>query len=58
MSLLNDFAVSSSSKDQVMIQREPVALNIWKVGTTALVMAVTSSAVLFWDVGGDANLDI
>jgi hypothetical protein len=43
MSLLNDFAVSSSSKDQVVIQREPVALNIWKVGTTALVMAVISS---------------
>lgn len=43
MSLLNDFAVTSSSKDQVVIQRSPVTLEIWKVGTVALVMAVTGS---------------
>lgn len=43
MSLLNDFAVSSSSKDQVVIQREPVSLNMYKVATTALVMAIISS---------------
>jgi len=40
MSLLNDFAVTSSSKDQVVIQKSPVSLDIWKVGTVALVMAV------------------
>ena len=43
LSILNDFAVSSSSKDQVVIQRKPVSLDIWKVGTTALVMGVTSA---------------
>ena len=45
MSLLNDFAVSSSSKDQVVIQRAPVSLDIWKVGTVALVLAVRLSFV-------------
>jgi hypothetical protein len=43
MSLLNDFAVTSSSKDQVMIQRKPQTLDIWKVATTASVMALISS---------------
>ena len=45
LSLLNDAAVSSSSKDQVVIQRRPVSLNIWKVGTVAFMMAVSEVSV-------------
>ena len=43
MSLLNDFAVASSSKDNVVIQRKPQTLNIWKVAITASTMALISS---------------
>jgi hypothetical protein len=43
MSLLNDFAVTSSSKDNVMIQKKPQTLNITRVATTAAVMAIISS---------------
>ncbi|CAB9501796.1 Plasma membrane ATPase 2 (Fragment) [Seminavis robusta] len=43
ISILNDFAVSSSSKDNVMIQRTPQRLNIWKVGAVAASMAIVSS---------------
>lgn len=43
LSILNDFAVSSSSKDQVVIQRQPVTLNLLKVGTVAIVMGLISA---------------
>lgn len=43
MSILNDFAVSASSSDRVVIQREPVVLNLYKVGTTSVVMAFIST---------------
>ena len=43
LSILNDFAVSSSSKDSVVIQRNPVSLDIVKVGTTALIMGIISA---------------
>jgi H+-transporting ATPase len=43
LSLLNDFAVSSSSKDRVVVQKNPVALDVWKVGTVAFVMGVTNA---------------
>lgn len=43
LSILNDFAVSSSSKDQFVIQRRPVSLDIWKVATTAIVMGLMSA---------------
>ena len=43
ISILNDFAVSSSSKDNVVIQRKPSQLNILKLGTVAMSMALVSS---------------
>jgi H+-transporting ATPase len=43
LSLLNDFAVSSSSKDRVVVQKNPVALDVWKVGTVAFAMGVTNA---------------
>ena len=43
MSILNDFAVSSSSKDNVVIQRKPQKMNIWKVGAVSASMALVSS---------------
>mmetsp|Transcript_27096 Transcript_27096/g.45163 ORF Transcript_27096/g.45163 Transcript_27096/m.45163 type:complete len:939 (+) Transcript_27096:3-2819(+) len=43
LSILNDFAVSSSSKDQVVIQRKPVRLQLDKVSTVAIVMGIISA---------------
>lgn len=43
LSILNDFAIGSSSKDQVVIQRKPVTLDLAKVGTTACFMGVVSA---------------
>jgi H+-transporting ATPase len=57
MSILNDFAVSSSSKDQVIIQKEPVSLDIWKVGTCAFVMGLVSSLEVWGMVQSILNFD-
>ena len=43
ISILNDFAVSSSSKDNVVIQRKPQTMKIWKVAAVAASMATVSS---------------
>lgn len=43
LSILNDFAVSSSSKDLVVIQRKPVRLRLDKVATVATIMGIISA---------------
>ena len=57
MSLLNDFAVASSSKDQVAIQRSPQSLDMWKVAATAAVMALASSLQVWGFVHSIINFD-
>jgi len=43
MSLLNDFAVTSSSKDNVYTEKTPQVLNLWKVSAVGGTMAIISS---------------
>ena len=58
MSLLNDFAVSTSSKDNVKVQRTPQKMNIAKTGTVAGSMAIVNSLQVWGFLHSIATYDV